>query len=519
MKKIIVSLLIVFIILTINYSYATTSDIEIKLYDIINYSDKDDSGTINIGDEITIGTESFYILSNKDSVIRAIAKYNLDVGYDCVNYIKTEKVNPTEIQNAEDKGSSGSSNIGTGKGTVPFSSGDTNYDNSSIKEYIDTYANYLKSNYNIDVTADLITQEELMSYGFKWSNGNTGIYSQYKWLYSTSYWTKTKWGDSNVIYVTYDGFFNRIGPENDALWGVRPVINFNEKYLKSILVNIKSDNNGRINISNENNKIYITILPNESYELDTLHIKSDTSEYEPTKISDDYYFFIVNEECKKIEIDSTYKKIEPPHTHTYKTTTTKATLSNNGSIVEKCSCGNVKSTTVIPKITTVKLSKASFTYNKKVQKPTITIKDSKSKVLKEGTDYTIKYSNKSSKKIGKYTVTVTFKGNYTGSKKFTYTVKPKGTSLKKLTKGKKQFKARWNKQTTETTGYQVQYSTKKDFSSGNKSKTVSKNKTISATIKSLKNKKKYYVRIRTYKTVNGKKIYSGWSKVLNIKTK
>ena len=207
------------------------------------------------------------------------------------------------------------------------------------------------------------------------------------------------------------------------------------------------------------------------------------------------------------------------HTHSYIKTTTKATLSKDGSIVEKCSCGDVKSSIVIPKINDVTLSKTLFTYNKKVQKPSVTIKDRTGKVLKDGTDYTLSYSNKNSKKVGEYKVTVTFKGDYSGSKTLTYQITPKGTKLSKVTKGKKQFKATWKKQTTETTGYQVQYSTSKNFSSGNKTITIKKNKTTSSTAKKLKSKKKYYVRIRTYKTVNGKKIYSGWSASKSVKTK
>ena len=72
------------------------------------------------------------------------------------------------------------------------------------------------------------------------------------------------------------------------------------------------------------------------------------------------------------------------------------------------------------------MSKTSFKYNKKKQKPTVIVKDSKGNDLKEGTDYTVSYSNKNSKKVGEYTVTVTFKGNYEGSKKLTYQIKPKG---------------------------------------------------------------------------------------------
>ena len=77
----------------------------------------------------------------------------------------------------------------------------------------------------------------------------------------------------------------------------------------------------------------------------------------------------------------------------------------------------------------------------------------------------------------------------------------------------------WKKQTEETTGYQIQYSTNKNFTSGNKTVNITKNKTTSKSISKLKAKKKYYVRIRTYKKVNGKKIYSSWSNSKSVKTK
>lgn len=91
--------------------------------------------------------------------------------------------------------------------------------------------------------------------------------------------------------------------------------------------------------------------------------------------------------------------------------------------------------------------------------------------------------------------------------KNTETVKPKKTSIKKLSKGKKKFTVTWAK-VSGVKGYQIQYSSDKKFKKNNKSVTVTKQKTTKATVKKLKSKKKYYVRVRTYKTVNGKKIYS-----------
>lgn len=78
----------------------------------------------------------------------------------------------------------------------------------------------------------------------------------------------------------------------------------------------------------------------------------------------------------------------------------------------------------------------------------------------------------------------------------------KNTSAKKI-------KVKWKKG-IEITGYQIQYSLKSNFKSAKKT-TIKKATTVSKVLKGLKKGKKYYVRIRTYKTVGGKKYYSSWS--------
>ena len=208
--------------------------------------------------------------------------------------------------------------------------------------------------------------------------------------------------------------------------------------------------------------------------------------------------------------------------HQYKSQLTKATTAKDGQSYKKCSvCGAVTGKTVIAKASNIKLNKTAYTYNGKVQRPSVTVKDSKGKTLKNGTDYTVSYP-KGMKNVGKYTVKVTLKGNYSGSKSMTYNINPKGTSVSKVTAAKKGFKVTWKKQTTQTTGYQVQYSTSSKFKSA-KTVTISKNKTTSKSVSKLSAKKKYYVRVRTYKTVkvNGKnvKLYSGWSKAKSVTTK
>lgn len=205
--------------------------------------------------------------------------------------------------------------------------------------------------------------------------------------------------------------------------------------------------------------------------------------------------------------------------HNYVTTITKATFDNKGRILVSCSkCGNVKSNTPIP-AAAPKLSKTSFTYNGKVQTPTVSIAG-----LKSGTDYTVSWST-GRKNVGTYTATITLKGSkYTGTKTLTYTINPKGASIKKPAKAKKAFTAKWAKQSakmpkTRITGYQVQYSTDSKFTSENKTVTVKGFKKTSKKIKKLKSKTTYYVRVRTYMRTGGNTYYSGWSKTKSVKTK
>ena len=124
---------------------------------------------------------------------------------------------------------------------------------------------------------------------------------------------------------------------------------------------------------------------------------------------------------------------------------------------------------------------------------------------------------KNNKAIGKATVTVTGKGAYTGSISKTFKIVPKKTTVKKVTSPKtKQLKVTYSK-VSNITGYQITYSTSSKFTKAATKSVTSK--TTSKTIGKLKKGKTYYVKVRTYKTVNGVKYYSGYSKVLKAKIK
>ncbi len=94
---------------------------------------------------------------------------------------------------------------------------------------------------------------------------------------------------------------------------------------------------------------------------------------------------------------------------------------------------------------------------------------------------------------------------------------PKTTKVLKLTAARKSLKIKIKREKS-VSGYEIQYSLKKNFKSAKKV-TLKKDSSISKTIKKLKSKKYYYVRVRTYKTFNGKKYYSAWSKAVKKKTK
>ena len=101
-------------------------------------------------------------------------------------------------------------------------------------------------------------------------------------------------------------------------------------------------------------------------------------------------------------------------------------------------------------------------------------------------------------------------------------VKPKGTKIVKLKAVKIKITLKWKKLGGDIDGYQIQYSLSSKFKKV-KTVTVSNKKTVRKQINKLKSKRKYYVKIRTYRIVNDKenstKSYSSWSKMRSVKVK
>ena len=155
-------------------------------------------------------------------------------------------------------------------------------------------------------------------------------------------------------------------------------------------------------------------------------------------------------------------------------------------------------------------------YSGQKQEPALNkVVDSNGKEI-DNSMYTVTWPD--SVKVNSYTATVTFKGKYDGSFDLVYKIVPKAVTLKKVTKAKKAFKVTWSKASAQTSGYQIAYSLKSNFS-GVKYKKAKGIKKTSLKVKKLKAKKKYYVKVRAYKVVNGKTYYSAWSVVKTVKTK
>ena len=180
--------------------------------------------------------------------------------------------------------------------------------------------------------------------------------------------------------------------------------------------------------------------------------------------------------------------------------------------------GNKDPQKIKPKVV---LSKTSYIYNGKVKKPAVTVKYGKKTLSAD--KYKVTYSS-GRRNVGTYKVTVTMRNGYAGEGSASFRIVPKGTSLKRPKALRKAIRVRWTRQTAKMsrsriTGYQIQLATDKGFTKNKKTVTVKGYKRISKKVTGLKAHKKYYVRIRTYKMVNGKKYCSAWSKAKSVKTK
>ena len=166
----------------------------------------------------------------------------------------------------------------------------------------------------------------------------------------------------------------------------------------------------------------------------------------------------------------------------------------------------------------IELDYTSTAYNGSDKEPGVAIQDAYGNDLTEDVDYTLDYYNNLT--VGKATVIVSGKGKYAGViAGARFTIKPKTVTVKSVKKASsRKLNVVWASHKTQTTGFQVRYATTKKFKSGTyKTVTLTSKSATSKALTKLKAGKTYYVKVRAYKTVDGKKIYSSWSKVKSAK--
>lgn len=163
-------------------------------------------------------------------------------------------------------------------------------------------------------------------------------------------------------------------------------------------------------------------------------------------------------------------------------------------------------------VSNVKLNRTSYTYTGKSIRPSVTVTVNGKKIGANA--YKLYYRNDKNSGIG--TVQVRGIGKYSRiNKTLTFKILPPKTLLTGLKKANRSFTASWKKN-IQATGYQIQYAADSRFIKERKTVTVGKQSAIRYKISGLKNKKTYYVRIRSYKRVGKKVLYSSWSTVKKI---
>lgn len=138
------------------------------------------------------------------------------------------------------------------------------------------------------------------------------------------------------------------------------------------------------------------------------------------------------------------------------------------------------------------------------------------RTLAKGTDYRIKYSSVP-KNIGKNVLTVIMMGNFEGSESYAYMVRPEGTSITDYTAKVSRLVVNWQNKSKAVDRYSIQYSTDKNFSSGNVNTIVTQS--TSLLLKDLPQNAEYYFRIRTFVFMGDDRVYSEWSDTVKIALK
>ena len=196
-----------------------------------------------VGNEVCIKNECFYIISSTDSAITMLSKYNLHVGNSVGNsvgedWIVTPLASPTGIQDKTAKGNDWDNENGVQIfpfiGTTAFSSDSqkgtnySDYSGSIVEGYVNNYNSYLITQGVTPIEVRLITKDELVNLGC--SEADYSCSEAPSWVYATSYWSGSAYDGNGVWHVHSGTYFGFGGYSSDSDFGVRPVITISRDY-------------------------------------------------------------------------------------------------------------------------------------------------------------------------------------------------------------------------------------------------------------------------------------------------
>ena len=213
-----------------------TNDIEVKTKEQVA---KLVSGELNeVGSEVCIGEECFYIISNNGEIVTMLSKYNLYVGgvYDTSS--STWTAYGTEATGIQNKNMIGWINKSTNSyyGTTAFSKTNSTYKGSIVEGYVNNYKNILETKYNAEIiNARLITYEEVTNENTFGCVDDSTCNNTYPWIYTTSYWIETAYDSKNIWNVNSFGQFNYNLYNKTLESGVRPVIEISIDEIKPLI--------------------------------------------------------------------------------------------------------------------------------------------------------------------------------------------------------------------------------------------------------------------------------------------
>lgn len=285
--------------------FASADQTQISIKDKISYKATSATNTIDLGDEICLDTECFYVLDSNSSTTSMLSKYNLAInniqivgngssseGEDHIVYIENPTgAEVTYLQNSKFIG---------GVGGLGYSK----LEDIEANGYLTTYSNKLKEKAGITPTEVRIPDANDMHYIDCDVGGECNDTNTPEWAHSTNYLISAVPKTSIGTELSGGNYWDTLFP------GLRPVVEIDTASLGIVNVAVKDVENGSVNVGNDGENVNIELYPNEGYELDSISATgADGNKVNVTKVDDTHYTISIKDITSTTDVSVIYKKI------------------------------------------------------------------------------------------------------------------------------------------------------------------------------------------------------------------